>query len=206
MAAVHFWYDFSSPWTYLAATQVERVVTGAGGHVVWQPMLLGAVFKQVGTPNVPLLSMSDAKRRWIAKDLYDWAAHWNVPFEFASRFPMRSVTALRLALLAPPEILPALSLDLFRTLWVDDDDLNDEGVLSKILAVHGMDPAASLARTKDPEIKQRLVDQTSRAVELGVFGAPTFIVEHPDGDMLFWGQDRLDFVAKAVTGWRPKHG
>ena len=205
MATVQFWYDFSSPWTYLAATQIEAVAARANAEVAWRPMLLGAVFKQVGTPDVPLMAMSEAKRRYIARDLHAWAAHWGVPLRFASRFPMRTVTALRLALLAGDRLVP-LSHALFRALWVDDRDLNDPATLSEILAAQGFDAADMLARTQEPAVKQQLVDNTAEAVAAGVFGAPTFIVEHPAGNMLFWGQDRLELVEKALRGWRPEVG
>jgi 2-hydroxychromene-2-carboxylate isomerase len=205
MTKLQFWYDFSSPWTYLAATQIEVVAERAGAELAWRPFLLGALFKQIGTHDVPLLQMSEAKRRYAARDLHYWASHWGVPFQFATRFPMRTVTALRLALLAGDKIAP-VSRDLFRALWVDDRDLNDEAVLSEILDAHGLDPKATLARTQDPEIKQQLIANTTEAVERGVFGAPTFIVEQAEGDLLFWGQDRLDFVERALGGWRPPHG
>ncbi len=190
---VEFWYDFSSPFAYLGATQVERVVAGAGGRVEWKPMLLGALFKEVGTPNVPMFAASPAKQRYFALDMGYWASHWGVPFKFPSRFPMKTVTALRLALLAGDRIAP-LSLSLFRAYWVDDGDLNDEATLSKALSDNGLDARELLERTRDPEIKQRLVENTSEAARKGVFGAPTFIVKQPAGDLLFWGQDRLVLV------------
>jgi 2-hydroxychromene-2-carboxylate isomerase len=77
---IEFWYDFSSPWTYLASTQLESVVQGAGGNLIWRPMLLGAVFKQVGTPDVPALAMPEPKRNYYSRELDLWAEHWNVPF------------------------------------------------------------------------------------------------------------------------------
>lgn len=205
MPTVQFWYDFSSPWTYLASTQIEKVAERAGADLVWKPFLLGALFKQIGTDDAPFLTMSDAKRAYTARDLHYWASHWEVPFKFASRFPMRTITALRLALLAGDKIAP-VSHDLFRALWVDDQDLNDTAVLGGILDRHGFDPAETLAKTKDPAIKQQLIDNTAKAGEIGAFGAPTFIVEQPEGDLLFWGQDRLDFVEKALGGWRPTSG
>ncbi|WP_428268079.1 2-hydroxychromene-2-carboxylate isomerase [Haliangium sp.] len=196
---LHFWYDFSSPFAYLAATQIEAVAANAGARLVWQPMLLGAVFKQIGTANVPLFDMPEAKRRYMNADLGHWASYWGQPFRFASRFPMRTVTALRLALLAGDRIGP-LSLALFRALWTDDRDIDDADTLADILTKEGFDAAAMLAGTQDPALKQRLIDQTTTAVEAGVFGAPTTIIE-PAGaattdtaDRLYWGQDRLNLV------------
>lgn len=200
---IEFWYDFASPWTYLASTQVENIVRRAGGELVWRPMLLGAVFKQVGTPDVPALAMPEPKRNYYSRELSVWAEHWNVPFVFTTRFPMRTVTALRLALLAGDRIAP-LSHALFKALWVDDRDISDPAELADILSAEGFDAGPMLEQTKQPEAKQKLIDATSEAVERGVFGAPTFIVKHPEGDVLFWGQDRLELVEKVLGGWRPK--
>jgi 2-hydroxychromene-2-carboxylate isomerase len=200
---IEFWYDFSSPWTYLASTQVEGVVQRAGGSLVWRPMLLGAVFKQVGTPDVPALAMPEPKRSYYSRELNLWAEHWKVPFKFTTRFPMRTVTALRLALLAGDRIAP-LSHALFKALWVDDRDISDSAELAEILKAEGFDAEPMLEQTQQPEAKQRLIDATGEAVERGVFGAPTFIVKHPEGDVLFWGQDRFELVEKVLGGWRPK--
>ncbi len=202
---LHFWYDFSSPFAYLGSTQIERVAAEAGAKLIWRPMLLGAVFKQIGQANVPMMAMCEAKRKYVAKELDYWSSYWGVPFKFSTKFPMKTVTALRLALLAGDQIGP-LSHALFKALWVDDGDLNDVALLSQILSDHGLDAEATLAKTQDPATKKLLIDSTGEAVTTGVFGAPTCIV-HGNGDpMLFWGQDRLDLVGDALRSWRPKNG
>jgi 2-hydroxychromene-2-carboxylate isomerase len=218
---LHFWYDIASPFAYLASTQIEALAARAGARLVWQPMLIGGLFKEVDTPNVPLFAMPPAKRAYVYRDLDHWADYLGVPFRFASRFPMRTVTALRLALLAGDHIAP-LSHALFRALWVEDRDVDDARVLAEILRQHGFDADHLLALTQEPAVKQALVNQTSRAVAAGVFGAPTVIVEHarPDlhgdrrgaplcdllGALVFWGLDRLPLVERAARGWRPRAG
>ncbi len=199
---VHFWYDFSSPFAYLGSTQIEQVAERTGARVVWRPMLLGALFKQVGSPEVPLASMPPAKQRYVSQDLKAWAAHHGVPLKWPSRFPTRSVTALRLALLAGDRIGP-LSHVLFRTYWVEDGDLTDEATLERKCAQVGLDGKHLLARTKDGDVKERLASETAEAAKAGVFGAPTCIVKRETGDYLFWGQDRLVLVERALAGWRP---
>jgi len=198
---VEFWYDFSSPFSYLGSTQIERVAREAGAELIWRPMLLGALFKTIGTANVPLLNMSAAKRRYYARDLENWAAYWKAPFKFTTRFPMKTVTALRLALQAGDRIAD-MTHALYRALWVDDRDISDEATLRDILSANNFDAEALLTGTRDPNIKQRLFDATSEAESRQVFGAPTSVVN----DMAFWGQDRLDFVAAALRGWTPKKG
>jgi 2-hydroxychromene-2-carboxylate isomerase len=199
---LQFWYDFSSPFAYLASTQVEAIAERTGAELTWEPMLLGAVFKQVGTPDVPLAAMPEPKRRYMAKELHYWASLWGVPFRFTSRFPMRTVTALRLVLLAGDAIAP-LSHALYRALWVDDRDISDPSVLAALCGGVGLDGHTLLERAQLPDAKQLLIDNTSRAIDAGVFGAPTFIVHQSAGPLLFWGQDRLPMVERALTGWRP---
>jgi 2-hydroxychromene-2-carboxylate isomerase len=192
-----FWYDFSSPFSYLAATQIEALAACHALSLRWKPMLLGAVFREIGTPNVPLLSFSEAKRRYMARDLDRWARFWQVPFRFTSRFPMRTVKALRLALLAEASMAP-LSMALFRALWVDDRDLDDDTTLVEILRSQGLSPSL-LGRTQEPAVKERLAENTAEAVRAGVFGAPTFVLRRAGKEELYWGQDRLGLLEAALA-------
>jgi 2-hydroxychromene-2-carboxylate isomerase len=196
---IEFWYDFSSPYSYLAATQVEAVARRAGARLEWRPMLLGAVFKGSGTANVPLLAMSESRRRWMLGDLSLWSSWWSVPFRFASRFPQKTVTALRLALLAG-ERRAELSLALFRAIWTEGGNLEDPGLLSSVLERNGFAAGELLARTQEPEVKAALAAETSAAVEREIFGAPSFVVVRGDQRRLFWGQDRLGLVERAASG------
>lgn len=198
MARCDFFYDFSSPFAYLAATQVERAF--AGHELVWRPFLLGALFKEIGTPIVPLHAYVPAKQRMLLLDQFRWAEHWGVPLRFPQKFPQRSVLALRLALAAPPGRIAPLSLELFRVMWVEDGDLEDRAQLGAVLERQGLDPARLLAEAESEPIKAKLRANTDEAVRLGLCGAPSFVV----GGLVFWGQDRLDFVRRALDGWVPK--
>ncbi|MDQ3032817.1 MAG: 2-hydroxychromene-2-carboxylate isomerase [Myxococcota bacterium] len=192
---VECWFDYSSPFAYLGTTQIERIARECGGRVVFRPFVLGALFKEIGTPLVPLETFSPAKRRHAQLDLERWADHWGVPFRFASRFPLRTVDALRVTLLAPEANRALLVHAIMRATWVDDRDPADPDVLRACVTAAGLD-AGLLERAG--EAKQALFDATADAVRAGVPGAPTFVV----GEQLFWGQDRLEFVAKALCGWR----
>ena len=203
--AATFWYDFSSPFAYLGSTQIEATCARASARLEWRPMLLGALFRDVGTANVPLLAMPPAKRVYMERELHDWAAYWGVPFRFPSRFPMRTVTALRLALLAGDRLV-SLSHALFRAYWAEDQDIDDRDTLARILRDQGFDADDMLARTQEAAVKQKLIANTTAAREAGVFGAPTTIVADERGDLLFWGQDRLELVEAALRGWRPRAG
>jgi len=186
------YFDFSSPFAYLGMTQVEALAARTGAKLTARPMLLGAVFKDVGQVNVPLATFSAAKQRHVARDLDRWAQQWGVPYRFPTRFPMSTVKALRLYLALDAAYQAPFRDGVFRAYWAEDQDIASDEVLARLVPTGG---EAALARAQSPEIKQALFDATRHAVEQGVFGAPTFVV---DGAELFWGQDRLALVESAL--------
>lgn len=191
---VTFFHDFSSPFSYLAAARIEAVAERTGATIEWVPFLLGALFKNIGTPIVPLATFSAARQRWQREDMERHARRYGVPFRFPSTFPLRTVSALRVAILEPATTLP-----LYRAAWAEDADIGDEHVLRAVLDRAGFDGAALVARIGEPAVKDILRANTDRAAAEGVCGAPTFSVKR----RLFWGQDRLDMVGDALCGWEP---
>jgi 2-hydroxychromene-2-carboxylate isomerase len=202
------YFDYSSPFAYLGFTQVERVAREAGAELRFRPFLLGGLFKAIGTPNVPMLAMSEAKQRYQLLDMRRWAHHWGVRFQFPTRFPMNTVTALRMTLQLPNGELPRFARAVFEAYWADDRDIADSAELASIAEACGLDGAALLAGAARQEVKDRLRDATEEAARRGVCGAPSFLVRTSESDegMLFWGQDRLELVAEALGGWRPACG
>jgi 2-hydroxychromene-2-carboxylate isomerase len=189
---LEIYWDFSSPFAYLGATQAKALAERTGATLVWRPMLLGGLFKSIGQEPVPLNTWSDAKRRYYLQDMKHWAEFWGVPLEFPAIFPVNSIKALRAWLALPEERRDAFRDAVFRAYWAEGRDIGDEAVLSEYL---GHDAAQVLARTNDPEVKKALVDATKHAESIGVFGAPTWVV---DGTELFWGQDRIPLVERAL--------
>jgi len=197
---LEFWFDFSSPFAYLGSTRVEAVAARAKSRVRYRPFLLGALFKAIGTPNVPLSSFSAAKQRYFHDDMLRFARHYGVPFRFPSHFPMRSVLPLRVAL-AAGSAMPALTHTFFHAAWAEDANLEDADELRRLCRNAGVDPAVVDAATTEP-VKRALFESTAEAVSKGIVGAPTFVVD----DVAFWGQDRLDLAERALSGWRPRVG
>jgi len=194
---ITFFYDFASPFAYLASTQIESLAERCGAIVDWQPILLGGLFRAIGTPMVPISTYPETKRRHSLEDMARWAHHYGEPFHFPSRFPMTTVTALRLALLAGDRI-GALSQALFRAYWSADEDLEDPAALERALKNVSL-PTSLLGRVGETAIKERLRHNTDEAARLGVFGVPTFrVAQHHGPQLLFFGQDRLLFVEKAL--------
>lgn len=199
VSTLEYWFDFSSPFAYLAAVRVREVAARAGAEVVYRPFLLGGLFNAIGTPNVPLFEMPEPKRRHAVADMHRWAARFGAELRFPTRFPMNTVKPLRMVLALGEAERPRFVDRVFRAYWAEDRDISDSAVLAELASEVGLDGAALAARTSDETLKSALREATEEAARRGVFGAPSFFV----GDLLFWGQDRLEMVEKALGGWRP---
>ncbi|MGZ5239689.1 MAG: 2-hydroxychromene-2-carboxylate isomerase [Caldimonas sp.] len=193
--SVEYFFDFGSPTSYLAWTQLPKIAAETGAGIVWRPMLLGGVFKATGNASPASVP---AKGRWMNADIARWAARYGVPFRFNPHFPINTLTLMRgatgLQMRQPADFARYLDV-VHRAMWEAPANLGDPAVLAAILAEAGFDADAFMALVADPEVKARLVATTEEAVARGVFGAPTFFV----GDDMFFGQDRLDFVREALT-------
>jgi 2-hydroxychromene-2-carboxylate isomerase len=197
-ASVEFFFDVGSPTSYLAWTQLPRIAAAAGARIAWRPMLLGGVFKATGNASPVAVP---AKGRWMGADIARWAKRYGVPFRFNPHFPINTLTLMRGAAglqMRRPEDFERYLTTIYEAMWKEPADLGDPAVLASTLAAAGLDADALGALVGDPEVKARLVATTEEAVARGVFGAPTFFV----GDEMFFGQDRLDFVAEALAGRR----
>jgi len=189
-----FW-DFSSPFAYLGCAQVEALAKRTNAALRWRPILLGGLFRSIGTPDVPLATFSQVKQRHIMKDIDRWAAYWGMPFKFPSRFPMNTVKALRTYLALPQDRRSAYQSAAFRAFWADDRDIGGDDVLVSCVGDEAIAKEA-LARASSDAVKGELRANTEEAAKRGVFGVPTFIV---GGDDLYWGQDRLELVESALV-------
>lgn len=191
---VEFFFDLGSPATYLAYTQLPRICRQTDSQLIYIPMLLGGVFKATGNASPATIA---AKGQYMFQDLGRYAKRYGVPLKFNPHFPintlllMRAVTGMQLRY---PERFEVFIDCLFRALWVEGRRLDDPATVAAVLTENGFDPAETLALTADEQVKNALKDNTERAVQRGVFGAPSMFV----GDQLFFGQDRLDFVAQAL--------
>lgn len=197
---VDVYFDYSSPFSYVGFSVAERVFAD---HARYRPMLLGAVFKAVGAPNVPMFAQNSAKRAFTTADMQRQAETAGLPFSFPTRFPMNTVLALRVTLLAGAhENAQARRLvhRIYRAYWAEDQDIADPAVIASLCNECGLNGQALVEGASAPEIKQALRDATSRAVDAGVFGAPTFVVHTPAGPELFWGADRLQLAMRAAAG------
>jgi len=192
MKTVDFYFDLSSPYSYLAATQLGPLAARHGAAVRWKPVVLAAVFQAAG--NV-MPAQSPPKARHMLVDLERWARRYGVPFVMSSHFPVNAIKPERMIVAAQGTGRAAeLGLGLFRAMWVDDQNISDPAVMRAVATAAGLDADALLAAIETPAVKDGLRANTDEAIARGVFGAPAMFVD----DALFWGNDRLHFLEDAL--------
>ncbi len=194
MAALEFWYEFGSTYSYPAAMRIERLADKAGVGLRWRPFLLGPIFKAYGWNDSPF-NIFEAKGRYMWRDLTRICEGERIPLKLPPvRFPQNGLKAARLALVGEGEgWTPAFTRAVFLANYAEQKDISDEETLGAILATLGVDADAALAEASTLPIKDRLKQQTEEAARRGIFGAPSFTI----GDELFWGNDRLE----AALAW-----
>ena len=191
---VEFFFDFGSPYTYLAYHQLPKIAARHGATIIWRPMLLGGVFQATGNKSPIEIP---AKGRYSLIDLQRWAQHFGVPLQMNPHFPINTLTLMRGAVglqLREAHRFDIYTRAMFNAIWVTPQNLNDPAVVSAVLQEAGFDPGAFMALIGDAKVKEALKTATQAAVDRQIFGAPTMFV----GDQMFWGQDRLDFVKEAL--------
>jgi len=192
---LEFFFDFGSPTTYLAHTQLPKLARETGAEVRYRPMLLGGVFKATGNASPVTVP---AKGRWMGADMARHAALYGVPFAFNPHFPINTLTLMRGAVglqVRQPGSFAAYVDAVFQAMWVQPRNLGEPAEVAAVVSSVGIAPEAFMALVADAEVKAALVANTEEAAQRGVFGAPSFFV---DGELHF-GQDRLDFVRRALS-------
>jgi 2-hydroxychromene-2-carboxylate isomerase len=194
---IEFWFEFASTYSYPAAMRVERVAAEHGCAVIFKPFLLAPIFRSQGWDNSPF-NLYPVKGRYMWRDLARICDELNLPLQRPSQFPRNGLLPARVACAAQDEgWLPAFVRNVYTANFAHDRDISDPSVVRQCLEglVSQVDPW--LQRAEAPEVKARLRTNTDRAIELGVFGAPSFVV----GDELFWGNDRLENALR----WSANH-
>jgi 2-hydroxychromene-2-carboxylate isomerase len=185
---IEFWFEFASTYSYPAAMRVDDVAGQYGAVVVWRPFLLGPIFRNQGWPDSPF-NIYPIKGRYMWRDLERTCAGLRIPFQRPSQFPRNGLHAARIACSGGgASWVPEFVRRVYTANFAKDLDVADVGVLLQCLNGLVADPKVTLANAGDEIAKSRLRQNTDRAIQLGIFGAPTFVVD----DELFWGNDRLE--------------
>jgi 2-hydroxychromene-2-carboxylate isomerase len=200
---IEFFFDCSSPWTYLAFHNIQPLAAQLGEPVDWRPILVGGVFNAV---NPSVYAQRDnpvaAKRDYMLKDLQDWARHAGLKIVMPPRvFPVNSVKAMRgciwLARQDAQRML-AFASAVFEAYWSREEDISQDAVLAQLCASVGVDAKALLEGITQPAIKEQLKANTDEVIRRGGFGSPTMFL----GEDMYFGNDRLELLRAAVLRGR----
>ena len=196
-----FWYDFASPYSYLAAMRLDRVVPSPPYRVLWTPFMLGPLLKRRGPGAPDVQAASPAEAAYRRRDVERSCADEGIPLTWPSTYPRGSLLATRVALVAGDDgWCDRFTRAVFRANFVEDQDIGATEVVASVVRQLKRDVDDVLSRATAPVNKARLVQRTEEASRRGVFGAPT-LVHAPTGE-LFWGNDRLE---RAVQ-WTSRRG
>lgn len=189
---IDFYFDFSSPYGYLAAQKIDALAAKYGRAVNWRPTLLGVVFKQTGA--APLTEVP-VKGPYSKRDFARSARFHGIEFRMPPVFPIPSQAPARMVLWArekDPAAAAALAKALYRAFFLDGLDISKADVAADVAGRAGFDAAAARAAVDDPAIKDALKREVESAIAAGVFGSPFVVV---DGEP-FWGLDRFDQIER----------
>jgi len=197
MTTIEFFFDYSSPWTYLAYDRIEEFCEKNKAELIWKPFLVGGVFNKVN-PSVYQRRENPVppKDNYYRKDMHDWARMQGIDLIKPSIFPLNSVKALRGAFVAIDEgKISAYSAGCFKAYWTDDQDISQEDVLCPIAEAAGMDGEAFMAKITEEPIKRKLFETTDEIIAREGFGSPTFFLDKED---MYFGNDRLEVMQAAI--------
>jgi 2-hydroxychromene-2-carboxylate isomerase len=195
---IEFFFDCSSPWTWLAFRNLQPIAAELGVAVQWKPVLVGGIFNAVNPSVYEFRERGvPAKQAYLRKDLADWARRSGVKIMFPpSVFPVNSVKAMRgCIVLAPQGRLLPFAEAVFEAYWSRDQDISQDAVLATLCRQVGVDEAEFFAGIARPEAKAQLKANTDEVIARGGFGSPTIFV---GGDDMYFGNDRLPLVREAV--------
>jgi 2-hydroxychromene-2-carboxylate isomerase len=198
VAPIDFYFEFASPYGYLASTQIEALAARHGRTALWHPIMLGAAFKETGARP---LTQTPLKGPYLLHDVPRFARLLGVPLTLPPVMPMNSLAASRACVWVEeddPARAKRLAQALFHAHWGEGRDLSGPEAVAEVAAGLGIDRDALRTAIADQRIKDRLKQQTQAAIDRGVFGSPFVFV---DGEP-FWGADRL----AQVEAWLSKGG
>ena len=193
MVKMEFFFDCSSPWTYLAFSRIQSIIEKYPLEVIWKPILVGGVFNEVNDEiYAQRANPNPLKFKYSRKDMQDWAELGNIKIKWPSIFPVNAVKMMRIAIIAIDEdCLVPFATKCFKSYWEEDKDVSNDNILKKIILSCGMDDKKVFHLIQMDEIKNKLKLNTSNLIKRGGFGSPTIFLN--DHDMYF-GNDRLELI------------
>lgn len=196
---IEFFYDCSSPWTYLAFSEIENLVARQGLKLIWKPILVGGVFNS-SNPSVYASRENPvkAKQNYSTKDLQDWSKIRGLTINWPDVFPVNSVKAMRGAFYAiNKEMISEYSSRVFFSYWTEGNDISQDEVLIEIISSLGFDSQDFFSFIELDQTKKLLKSNTQELIDRGGFGSPTIFI---DENNMFFGNDRLKLIEEILQG------
>ncbi len=191
---LQFWFEFGSTYSYPAAMRIEALAGEQSVEIAWRAFLLGPIFREQGWNDSPF-NLYDAKGRYMWRDLERTCEAQGIPFRRPSEFPRSGLLAARVACrFSDAAWLPQFVRAVYRANFEEDLDISAPAIVGRCLESAGQQAAAILEEAQSADSKAMLRDQNDEAKQLGIFGAPSFVVDRE----LFWGNDRLE----SAVSWR----
>ncbi|WFU44007.1 2-hydroxychromene-2-carboxylate isomerase [Bradyrhizobium sp. CB82] len=193
---IDFFFDCSSPWTYLAFHNIQPLARELGVEISWRPILVGGIFNSVN-PSVYAQREKPVplKARYMLKDLNDWARSAGLAIKMPPTvFPVNSVKAMRGCIWLGKDMVP-FATAVFETYWGADRDISQDAVLADICKTVGVDAQKFFAGISEQAIKDQLKANTEEVVARGGFGSPTIFLDKTD---MYFGNDRLPLIREAL--------
>ena len=187
---IEFHYDFGSPNTYFCHRLIPGIEERTGAQITYYPVLLGGIFKATNNrPPMEQFAEVKNKKEYQAMEMERYIArHQFSDYRFNPHFPVNTIHLMRGAVFASHHDFYERYIEaMYRCMWEQGKNMADPEVIAEASREHGLPADDIVSAMQDPEIKQELIDKTSRSVERGAFGSPTFFV----GDEMFFGKDRL---------------
>lgn len=193
---IEFFFDCSSPWTYLAFTNIQPMAKELGAPITWRPILVGGIFNTVNKAMYETRANPvPAKQAYTAKDMQDWARLAGIKITMPPTiFPVNAVKSMRGCIWVQqqhPDKLVPFATAVFESYWSDDQDISKDEVLTKICERVGIDPAKFFAGIGEQSVKDQLKANTDEAIARGAFGSPTIYLDKTD---MYFGNDRLPLI------------
>lgn len=188
-----YFHSLSSPWAYLGAQRLYAIARKHGAEIIPKP-----IFVQEENGGIPLRSRPNARQEYHAVELDRWRRYLDLPLNLKPKYyPTVPLEACYMVIAARQSGVDALTLsyELLKALWADERDTKDPEVRRAVADAIGLDGAALLAKSQTPEVAAEWEANKAEALSLGIFGTPTYAL---DG-VIYWGQDRLDFLDRALT-------
>jgi 2-hydroxychromene-2-carboxylate isomerase len=193
MRTLDYYFAPASPWTYLGHQRFEEMARRHGAKIAYKPCDFGRVFSVSG--GLPLAQRPKQRQSYRLAELKRWRDFLGVPLNIQPKhFPVSSDLPSRAVVASPEEARGKAGFAIMRGCWAEERNIADRATLVELLSREGLDGATIVAAAESDAGKRGLDANTDEAIERQVFGAPTYVV---DGE-LFWGQDRLDFVERAL--------